>query len=123
MKTTLETSGKYVKTTLETSGKYVKTTLETSGEDLKLHSKRVEKICYRTTDDEVAAGAAKQISKKLVNGLSTRVSVLTIILGENTLETSGEDENHTPNEWRRCKSTLETSGEDVKVHSKRVGKM
>jgi hypothetical protein len=31
--------------------------------------------------------------------------------------------NYTQNEWGRCKNTLETSGEDVKLHSKRVGKM
>ncbi len=31
--------------------------------------------------------------------------------------------NYTRNEWGRCKNTLETSGEDVKIHSKRVGKM
>ncbi len=31
--------------------------------------------------------------------------------------------NSTRIEWERCKSTLETSGEDVKLHSKRVGKM
>jgi hypothetical protein len=32
-------------------------------------------------------------------------------------------ENHTRNEWRRCKTTLDTSGEDAKLHSKRVKKM
>ena len=31
--------------------------------------------------------------------------------------------NYTGNEWGRCKTTLEASGEDVKLHSKRVGKM
>ena len=31
--------------------------------------------------------------------------------------------NHTPNEWRRYKSTLETSAEDTKRHSKRVEKL
>ncbi len=34
-----------------------------------------------------------------------------------------EGENHTRNEWGKCKTTLETSGEDVKIHSKRMGKM
>jgi hypothetical protein len=34
-----------------------------------------------------------------------------------------ETTNYTRNEWRRCETTLETSGEDVKLHSKRVGKM
>ncbi len=33
-------------------------------------------------------------------------------------------ENAKPrNEWRRCENTLEASGEDVKIHSKRVGKI
>jgi hypothetical protein len=32
-------------------------------------------------------------------------------------------QNHTRNEWRKCKTTLETSGEDVKLHSKRGKKM
>jgi hypothetical protein len=31
--------------------------------------------------------------------------------------------NYTRNEWGRYKTTLETSGEDVRLHSKRVGKM
>ena len=30
---------------------------------------------------------------------------------------------YTRNEWRKWENTLETSGEDVKIHSKRVGKM
>ena len=32
-------------------------------------------------------------------------------------------EKYTRNERERCKTTLETSREDVKLHSKRVGKM
>jgi magnesium-transporting ATPase (P-type) len=31
-----------------------------------------------------------------------------------------EGENHTRNEWGKCKTTLETSGEDVKIHSKSI---
>ncbi len=29
----------------------------------------------------------------------------------------------TRNEWKRCENTLEASEKDVKIHSKRVGKM
>ncbi len=32
-------------------------------------------------------------------------------------------QNHTRNEWRRCKPTLETGGEDVTLHSKQGEKM
>ncbi len=44
------------------------------------------------------------------------------ILGS-TLDSKQQVENNTRNEWRRCKTTLETSWKDVKLHSKRVGKM
>ncbi len=104
------------------------TTLETSGEDLKLHSKRAEKMWNYTRNEWRRC--------------------------ENTLETSGED--HFRSSWfcAMCcpcslitspppcwcfsllrpystswttesehKITLETSGEDVELHSKRVEKM
>jgi hypothetical protein len=84
------------------------TTLKTSGEDVKLHSKRVEKMWNYTRNEWRRR--------------------------ENTLKTSGEDVklhskrvekmwNYTRNDWSGRKITLETSGEDVKLHSKRVGKL
>jgi hypothetical protein len=36
---------------------------------------------------------------------------------------SGYFKKHTRNGWKRCKNTLETGGKDVKIHSKRVGKI
>ncbi len=94
---------------------------ETSGEDenytrnewkrWKLHSKRVVKTGPRR------AGRLANVLCEILTNTGSKYS------GETTLETSGEDWNHNPNEWRTLKSTLETGGEERKLHSKRVEKI
>ena len=55
---------------------------------------------------------------------SSLTSLTSLVEGYRTVRERRLGEvNYTRNEWRRCKTTLETSGEDVKLHSKRVGKM
>ncbi len=65
------------------------------------------------------AGVGAWSSALLVITCATPTIPLNLVvatrLGENNIYTRNEweDENYTPNEWRRCKTTLETSGEDA----------
>ncbi len=85
---------------------------------MKLHSKRVEKICKYTRNECILANLFRSLTEaqnegnieKFMNSLQEYDSISPF--GKTTLETSGEDA-----------TTLETSGEDVKLHSKRVEKM
>jgi hypothetical protein len=94
-------------------------TLGTSGEDVKSHSKRVEKIGWICSD-----------GPNLVNYWSCQIHAFDvkpleqIILGKNTLKTSGEDVKTTlVTSGEDVKTTLKTSGKDLTIHSKRVEKI
>jgi hypothetical protein len=61
-----------------------------SGEDVKLHTKRVEKMCKNTRNEwRRCAKHSKRVEKMCKN---------------------------TRNEWGRCAKTLETSGKDISSH-------
>jgi hypothetical protein len=81
-----------------------KNILETSEELLKLHSKRVEKILNYTRNEwRRCLGLAISLEDEIPDNNYRDVIISTIV------------------DW--LQNTLETSGEDVKIHSKRVGKM
>ncbi len=79
---------------------------------IKLHSFR-ERFSAETS--LVLSGVLYDSSSSRVNGLLEYITKL--------LFSNGENENYTPNEWKRCKTTIQKNVEDVKPHSKRVEKM
>jgi hypothetical protein len=97
-------------------GRRCKNTLETSAEDVKIHSKRVEKM-QNYTRNEWRRSPPFSLFFSMIFLKSPHVHLLTS-RPPNMEEISTSD----------ClpmheKTTLETSGEDVKTHSKRVEKM
>ncbi len=113
-------------------------TLQTSEEDIKLHSKRVEKIENCTRNEWRRSGKLKPNLGRYENPPEWR-EILDHFRGselqaenytrnewrrcETTLETSWENVNRTRFEWRRSKTTLVSSGEHQKQHSFRGEKI
>ncbi len=80
---------------------------------MKLHSKRVEKMCMFQVYNAIF-----KFFKNLPG--MPQLSTYAMIVGG---PGAGKVKNYTRNEWGRYKITLETGGKDVKLHSKRVEKM
>ncbi len=114
--------------------------LETSVENVRLHSKRVEKLWNYTRNEysrykntlETSGKDSDYTRFQVTNPALTVPEALNYwyfytlrpdSIGKNTLETSGEDSKTTlETSGEDSKTTPETSREDAKIHSKRVGK-
>ncbi len=118
VKATPETSGEDVKTTPQTSVEDVKTTLETSGEDVGFSVFVVNIVqCVFEIGLMHVTGLSDDVRMEFKEACTKSMGI------EIHSKRVGKMENYTRNEWGRSKTTLETSGEDLKLHSKRVGKI
>ncbi len=108
----------------------MKTTLETSGKDVKLHSKRVEKMRNYTRDEWKRCETTLETSgDEVKTALETSGEDITHLKINNFIELClhtvaslfTDTWNYTRNEWRRCKTTLKTSGKDIETTLKTSG--